>query len=305
MLILAAAAAGGGFSWGLLVAALVLGLRHGIDWDHIAAISDITASTGGRLGLRFGTLYAVGHGAVVLVLGLVALEVGRRLPPSVDVVMGRVAGVTLVALAAVVAVSLVRERGRFRMRSRWLLLMVTARDLARRAHRWLGPRGQTLEHSHPHVAVEGFHHGGPVGCRDPGRAGDVGVSPTGDRVRAPVHSHRHAHDGGLDQYTGRVSFGVGMLHGIGAETPTQLVLFVAAANAGGTVAGLGVLVVFLCGLLASNSAITVVGVAGFGRASARPGWHVTMAVLTVVVSLVVGGALLVDKGDALPALFTG
>src|SRR5688500_2432113 len=31
---------------GLLVTALILGLRHGIDWDHLAAISDITSTTG-------------------------------------------------------------------------------------------------------------------------------------------------------------------------------------------------------------------------------------------------------------------
>src|SRR5205823_11035530 len=30
---------------GLLLTALVLGVRHGIDWDHIAAITDITSTT--------------------------------------------------------------------------------------------------------------------------------------------------------------------------------------------------------------------------------------------------------------------
>ena len=29
----------------LLGSALVLGIRHGIDWDHIAAIADITSTT--------------------------------------------------------------------------------------------------------------------------------------------------------------------------------------------------------------------------------------------------------------------
>ena len=40
----------------VLVAALTLGLRHGFDWDHVAAISDITATTDSRRGLRFGTV---------------------------------------------------------------------------------------------------------------------------------------------------------------------------------------------------------------------------------------------------------
>ena len=34
-----------GEALGLLVTALLLGLRHGIDWDHIAAITDITSTT--------------------------------------------------------------------------------------------------------------------------------------------------------------------------------------------------------------------------------------------------------------------
>src|SRR4029453_6425820 len=32
-------------SVGIISAALALGIRHGIDWDHIAAITDITSTT--------------------------------------------------------------------------------------------------------------------------------------------------------------------------------------------------------------------------------------------------------------------
>src|SRR3990172_4843483 len=34
-----------GGSIGVFAAALALGIRHGIDWDHIAAITDITSTT--------------------------------------------------------------------------------------------------------------------------------------------------------------------------------------------------------------------------------------------------------------------
>src|SRR5207244_13264286 len=34
-----------GSSVGIVSAALALGIRHGIDWDHIAAITDITSTT--------------------------------------------------------------------------------------------------------------------------------------------------------------------------------------------------------------------------------------------------------------------
>ena len=55
-----------GFGWGLLIAALLLGLRHGIDWDHIAAITDISATQRSwRRGVLLGSLYAAGHALVV------------------------------------------------------------------------------------------------------------------------------------------------------------------------------------------------------------------------------------------------
>ncbi len=56
---------------GLVALGVGLGLRHGIDWDHIAAITDVTSSQPSRLrGFAMGTLYALGHAAVVLTLGL-------------------------------------------------------------------------------------------------------------------------------------------------------------------------------------------------------------------------------------------
>ena len=55
---------------GLVLTALALGLRHGIDWDHIAAIADLTsASDNRRRGIVLSLWYAVGHAAVVLVSG--------------------------------------------------------------------------------------------------------------------------------------------------------------------------------------------------------------------------------------------
>ena len=70
---------------GLLLTALVLGIRHGIDWDHIAAITDITSSQEShRDSIVFGTLYALGHALVVFLIGSAAILIGAKLPPSVD-----------------------------------------------------------------------------------------------------------------------------------------------------------------------------------------------------------------------------
>src|SRR5438874_9834906 len=94
-----AAAAGQGFKFGLLLSAFLFGFRHGIDWDHIAAITDITSSQDShRTSLLFGTLYALGHATVVFALGVGAIVIGDELPNSVDTVMTRVVGVTLLVL---------------------------------------------------------------------------------------------------------------------------------------------------------------------------------------------------------------
>ncbi len=40
----------------------LLGLRHGFDYDHLAAISDITAvQQSGKQGIRLGIIYALGQ----------------------------------------------------------------------------------------------------------------------------------------------------------------------------------------------------------------------------------------------------
>src|SRR5688572_15459480 len=123
-----------GFGLALLVSAFAFGFRHGIDWDHIAAITDITSSQQSvRTGLRFATLYAAGHAVVVFLIGIVAIVAGDSLPDSIDAAMGRVVGVTLLILGVYVLYALIRYREDFRMRSRWMLVFQSARQ----AYRWL------------------------------------------------------------------------------------------------------------------------------------------------------------------------
>lgn len=107
----------------LLGTGLGLGLRHGIDWDHIAAITDITRSQHShRRSLGMGTLYALGHAAVVILLGLVAIWFGTLLPEWVDGYMEKAVGITLLLLGAWLIWSMSRNRGRLVLRSRWMLL---------------------------------------------------------------------------------------------------------------------------------------------------------------------------------------
>lgn len=121
----------------LLGTGLGLGLRHGIDWDHIAAISDVTSSQkNSRRSLGMGTLYALGHAAVVVTLGLLAIWFGTLLPDWVDGYMESAVGITLLMLGAWLIWSMSRNRGRLVLRSRWMLVF----DLLKTTYRKMNHR---------------------------------------------------------------------------------------------------------------------------------------------------------------------
>ena len=105
-------------------------------------------------------------------------------------------------------------------------------------------------------------------------------------------------------YGRATAFGVGMIHGIGAETPTQVLIFLSAAGIG---RGIGVLVLaaFIVGLLASNTTITLGSSYGYLTASKNFPIYATVAVLTGVFSLVIGTIFVLGKTTLLPALFGG
>ena len=331
-----------GGSVGIISAALALGIRHGIDWDHIAAITDITSTTsamdedeavlvkepgfmltdeshhaighehegeataaarapavqlvttqpmdahrheplplhhphyhqhdaiaGARNGGAFatllgrqrpalilGTMYALGHGAVVLVLGLTAILAREFLPDWIDPVMERVVGVTLLFLAAYLFYSLYRYfrgEGDFQLRSRWMLVFSGVRNL------WGALREKLFGHKHEHV----------------------------HEVRS---------------YGVRTALGIGVIHGIGAETGTQALVIATAVGAQSQAAGITALFAFLVGLLISNSFVTIVSTAGFVSSTQRKWIYVGAGMLAAVFSLIVGLVFLFDWGEILPEI---
>ncbi len=291
----------GGFGFGLLVASFWFGFRHGIDWDHIAAITDITSSQEDRRrSIAFGTLYVVGHAVVVLGLGIVAILIGQELPESVDAAMGRIVGVTLIVLGVYVFVSLIRHGREFRMRSRWMLVFAGVRGAWWKIR---GPRSSgDASHDHEREPVH-VHAGGSESVAADDR---VAEWHHGHHGRPGHHHHKHPEpDDPFVNYQKGTAFLVGMLHGVGAETPTQILIFTAAAGAGGKTAGLAVLTAFLVGLMTSNSIITVGSAFGFLRASKNFAVYATVAVITGVFSLVIGVLFVLGKDAVLPAVFAG
>jgi cytochrome c biogenesis protein CcdA len=293
-----AAVASKGLELGLIVSALGFGFRHGIDWDHIAAITDVTNSQETRRGsMWMGTLYALGHASVVLALGVLAIAFGERLPSAVDDVMTRIVGVTLVVLGVYVFVSLIRHGRDFRMRSRWMLMFAGVR----RGVRWARGRFETHEAASP-VPIAG----GSVATMDEIGAGPASSWHHGHHGRPGHHHHRTPErDDEALTYGNRTAFGVGMIHGVGAETPTQVLIFLTAAGAGGLATGLVVLFAFIAGLLVSNSLITLTSSMGFMTASRNFTVYATVAVITGAFSILVGLIFLVGETSVLPAFFGG
>ncbi len=287
-------------------AAVVFGFRHGFDWDHLAALTDLTGSqTSSKRSLVLATLYALGHAVMVLVLGTVAILFAEQVPESVDLAMERLVGVSLLALGTWLVWTALRTRGAPPLRSRWMLLIGAVRRVLGRGAAADEPI--VIEHSHPHDHDHPLHeheHERLQPALPDGPAGRGGA----DVVVQHTHVHRHVAVAPLDpfvRYGTWSSFGVGLLHGVGAETPTQVLVFAAAANASGRPASVALLGCFVVGLLASNTLVAAASTFGFSRVLRNRVVGFALAAVTAVFSLVVGSLLLFGEGAVLPTILGG
>jgi ABC-type nickel/cobalt efflux system permease component RcnA len=227
-----------------LLSAALLGFRHGFDYDHVAAISDIAATEPNtRRAMKLGLTYALGHAATVAVLGIAVILFQRALPIGADSIMEHATGLTLLVLGIFVLwTSFFRPHPHPHAhppRTRMVMLV--------NAFLWLGWKIQRL-----------------LGRKAERRqlfANGIGAAP---------------------------AFVVGIVHGLGAETPTQLMVFLLAANLGGVGKGLLGLAMFIAGMLLMNTLMcaAVAGIVRFslGRASAAQ-W---VAGLSGAYSIIVG-----------------
>lgn len=237
-----------------LLSAAVLGFRHGFDYDHIAAITDITSvDTDRRRSMRLALLYVLGHATMVAALGGTVILFRRSLPKSIDNWAERAVGLTLLILGLYVLGTLLRDKANL-PKSRASLMIAGCR--------WLGWKLRRL----------------------------FGAAPTA----AP------------EQVTATYSrwsvFLIGMIHGLGAETPSQLLLFLLAVNLGGVASGLLGLAVFLTGLLLMNTLMTASAVGIIGISAAKPQVLRFIIGTTAIYSTIVGSIFLFGVSSVLPQL---
>src|SRR3989442_537251 len=103
--------------------------------------------------------------------------------------------------------------------------------------------------------------------------------------QARIHGHEHTQSVHATQYGPKTAFGVGMIHGVGAETGSQALLLAGIAGVTG-VTGIVILLAFGVGLLISNTLVAVVSASGFIGAQ-------RMRTVYVIVGAFAGSASLV------------
>jgi high-affinity nickel-transport protein len=95
---------------------------------------------------------------------------------------------------------------------------------------------------------------------------------------------------------------IGILHGVGAETPSQLALFFLTANLGGTSRGMLGLGAFAVGLVAMNALMTATLGSAFKAGGHHPRFYHVIAWTGAVYSCAIGLIFLFGISDKLPAL---
>jgi high-affinity nickel-transport protein len=288
----------------LLLGMVALGFRHGFDWDHIAAITDITSTTtsghtevdipagaamtahGHDVGEMRGhdhvhqedpsTLHSFGESRfaheqkhAIFLASLYAL--GHA---SVVFALGALAllvGAILPdwvdpILEKVVGVTLV-------LLGAWVLYSVV---------QYARGKGEFRMRSRWMLVFDLVRHGWGA-------------------LQAKIHGHEHHPSAHATQYGPKTAFGVGMIHGVGAETGSQALLLAGIAGVSG-VTGIVILLAFIVGLLVSNTLVAVVSASGFIGAQRMRTVYVIVGAFAGTASLAIGLLFIGGLGTVLPDL---
>ncbi len=251
----------------LCLTALTLGLRHGLDFDHIAAMLDMAGASVKdaptessrwarvRQTIKLPALYVLGHAVMILVLGIAALLFGAVVPEWVDGLMERILGVTLLLLSAYLIYSLTTvfsNGGELKLRSRWMVVFASI------SHGWHWLKSKFTTHHHP---------------------------------------HKHE----VGSWDAKGAFWIGMIHGFGAETGTQVLLFASVLGTGSGTVGILLLVSFVVGMAISTLTIALAMSAGLTSSVYFKPALLVLGILGAIFSLVVGLYFTFGWSDRLPS----
>ena len=192
------------------------------------------------------SIYALGHAAVVFLLGILLIGFGVTLPSWIDQIMEPVVGLTLIMLGLVLLYQVFKKDRKLNLKSRWTYLINAVLKISNLILHKLH-----IKHTHNPIKIDSLGKRGAL----------VG----------------------------------GIIHGIGVETPTQVLLFIAASGSSNIVSGLLILLSFVLGLLISNTIVTLVSLFGFTSLKNHRVAYLTLGCLAGVFSLVLGLVLVLGS----------
>jgi hypothetical protein len=275
-----------------LIAGGLLGVRHAVETDHVAAVTALVDRENDRPGL-VGASWGVGHSLPVAALGLAFLVLGIQFPDIVFTVIEGIVGLVLVALGARLLVGEV------------VRLRHSHDGVADHDH--LGVGSVLVGFTHSHRPAHTHDHTHTYGDGDEGREhthshthghdhGDGGHSHPGLAGRVGVDGHTHDEGDGLDGTSiDRGGFAVGAVHGLAGSGALVVALVATAPSLDNALAFLGGFSAFSVATMAVVSAV-------WGRALDTRGRRL-LSTLAGVVGVVVGVGLLAEVAGV-ASLFT-
>jgi sulfite exporter TauE/SafE len=124
----------------ILSLGFVLGLRHALDTDHIAAVSTVLAQRPSwRASSLVGLSWGLGHTVVLLLVGAIVLALQTPIPEPVALAAEFAVGIMLVVLGGLLGAKLVKERWHVHQHDH---------DGSRHVH--LHSHADSVHHSHSH-----------------------------------------------------------------------------------------------------------------------------------------------------------
>ncbi|MGM0873762.1 MAG: High-affinity nickel-transporter [Bacillota bacterium] len=226
------------FTFSLL--AILIGMRHGMDGDHIAALADMIGREKQKLKqYSLGVMYSVGHGLIVLIIGLLTIYVGVRLPEGAYGILELLVSFTLILLGGIILHSVIKHQHEYEYKSRISIVFGFLEKLTSREE------GKRL-------------------TSKPFTLGILGA------------------------------FIIGLIHGIGVESPTQIAIISNAVGLDNITAATLHLILFVFGLLISTIAFTFLLSWGFLKARVKKILYIVLGLLTGMYSVGLGLYMLIE-----------
>jgi high-affinity nickel-transport protein len=234
---------------------MFLGFRHGFDYDHMVAITDVAnTQTSKKQAIRLTLSYSLGHALVVISMGVSIILLGITIPQILDDFMGKAVGATLVILGIYIVYHLAKKGQKdFRAATRFTII------------------ANSILYAYSKLESK--------------------------LLRQTIHQRRVFENG----YANHSSFVVGMIHGIGAESPTQIAIFVMSLGFG-IILGVAALVVFVTGIIMSNIIFGIMISTGFIQSLKSYKIYKYASITSATTSIFVGSLMMMGFDFILPEI---